>query len=189
MTTPSFPFALQRPVFDAPTAGGMVIFGRVLSIAWMITLGRNGTPMSRFLVLPMLLLLSLPALAQNSAVGLWQSIDDATGKPRAEIRITQTEGVLTGRIERSLQATPPGAMQLCSLCADDRKDKPLIGMEIIRDMKAAGDAQTWEGGEILDPYKGKIFRLRLQLQENGKKLQVRGYIGPFYRTQTWIRIS
>jgi uncharacterized protein (DUF2147 family) len=145
--------------------------------------------MLRFLLIQAIFFISLPGLAQTSPVGLWQSIDDATGKPRAEIRISEAAGVLTGRIERSLLPTPVGAVLLCTLCQDDRKDKPLIGMEIIRQMKAGSDAQTWEGGEILDPDKGKIFKLRLQLQEGGKKLQVRGYIGPFFRNQTWIRLS
>jgi uncharacterized protein (DUF2147 family) len=145
--------------------------------------------MLRFLLIQAIFFISLPGLAQTSPVGLWQSMDDATGKPRAEIRISEASGVLTGRIERSLLPTPVGAVLLCTLCQDDRKDKPLIGLDIIRQMKAGSDAQTWEGGDILDPDKGKIFKLRLQLQEGGKKLQVRGYIGLFYRNQTWIRLS
>ena len=148
--------------------------------------------MLRFIVSQALFLVSLPALAQAavaSPVGLWQSIDDATGKPRAEIRITEAAGVVTGRIERSLLPTPPGVVLLCMLCPDERKDKPLIGLEIIRQMKPASDMQTWDGGSILDPDKGKIFRSQLQLQDGGKKLQVRGFIGPFFRNQTWIRLS
>jgi uncharacterized protein (DUF2147 family) len=145
--------------------------------------------MLRFLLIQAMFFISLPGLAQTSPVGLWQSIDDATGKPRAEIRISEASGVLTGRIERSLLPTPVGAVLLCTLCQDDRKDKPLIGMEVIRQMKAGSDAQTWEGGEILDPDKGKVFKLRLQLQEGGKKMQVRGYIGLFFRNQTWVRLS
>ena len=148
--------------------------------------------MLRFIVIRALLFVSLPALAQVNAaspVGLWQSIDDATGKPRAEIRITEAAGVITGRIERSLLPTPPGAVLLCTLCPDERKDKPLIGLEIIRQMKPASDTQTWEGGNILDPDNGKIFKAQLKLQDGAKRLQVRGFIGPFFRSQTWIRIS
>lgn len=148
--------------------------------------------MLRFIVSQALFLVSLPTLAQATAaspVGLWQSIDDATGKPRAEIRITETAGVLTGRIERSLLPTPPGVVLLCTLCPDERKDMPLIGLKIIRQMKPVGDTQTWEGGNILDPDKGKIFTAQLRLQDGAKKLQVRGFIGPFFRNQTWIRIS
>jgi uncharacterized protein (DUF2147 family) len=145
--------------------------------------------MLRFIFTRLVLFIGMPALAQTSAVGLWQSVDDATGKPRAEIRISESAGVLTGRIERSLLPTPPGVTLLCTLCPDERKDKPLIGLDIIRNMKPTIDTQAWEGGEILDPDKGKVFKLRLVLQEGGKKLQVRGYIGPFFRNQTWNRIS
>jgi uncharacterized protein (DUF2147 family) len=127
--------------------------------------------------------------AQVSPVGLWQSIDDTTGKPRAEIRITEAAGVFTGRIERSLVPVPNGPALVCELCPDDRKSKPLIGLDIIRNIKASADDSAWDGGEILDPDKGKIFKLRLQLQDSGTKLQVRGYIGPFFRNQTWNRIS
>jgi uncharacterized protein (DUF2147 family) len=129
------------------------------------------------------------AFLQASPTGLWQSIDDSTGKPRAEIRISEVGGVYTGRIERSLLPIPPGVVLLCTLCTDDRKDKPLIGLDIIRNIKATNDAQVWDGGEIMDPDKGKLFKLRLQLQDEGRKLQVRGYIGPFFRNQTWVRIS
>jgi uncharacterized protein (DUF2147 family) len=133
--------------------------------------------------------LGAPVLAQGSPVGLWQSVDDTTGQPRAEIRIAEAGGVLTGRIERSLLPTPAGTVQLCRLCPDDRKDQPLLGMVIIRNMTPGEDALTWVGGEILDPDKGKLFKLRLQLQDGGTRLQVRGYIGPFFRNQTWKRLS
>jgi uncharacterized protein (DUF2147 family) len=128
------------------------------------------------------------ALAQDSPAGTWQSIDDATGKPRAEIRITQTDGILTGRIVRSLQPTAVGTVEVCVKCTDDRKDKPLIGLDIIRNVKQNADSTVWEGGEILDPDKGKTYKLQLQLLESGKKLQVRGYIGPFFRNQIWLRV-
>ena len=55
-------------------------------------------------------------------------------------------------------------------------------------MKGEGDG-TWGGGEILDPNNGKTYRTRLKPIEGGKKLEMRGYIGPFYRTQTWIRVE
>jgi uncharacterized protein (DUF2147 family) len=144
--------------------------------------------MLRVIFMQVVFLISGPSFAQVSPVGLWQSIDDETGKPRAEIRISEISGVLTGRIERSLTPITSDTPVLCALCTDDRKDKPLIGMEIIRQMRPGNDLRTWEGGEIMDPDKGKVFRLRLQLQDDGKKMQVRGYIGPFYRNQTWIRL-
>lgn len=128
------------------------------------------------------------AHAQMSPVGLWRSIDDSTGQPRAEISIKDNgKGGLNGKVERSLQAPSPEPN--CTLCTDDRKGQPKIGLEIIRDAKKAASESTWEGGTILDPENGKIYKLKLTPIEDGKKLQVRGYLGPFYRTQVWQRVQ
>jgi uncharacterized protein (DUF2147 family) len=134
-------------------------------------------------------LFSLQAWAQNTPVGLWKNIDDKTGEAKAEIRIKDNgAGVLTGVIERSLVkegSSPPN----CDLCTDDRKGKPKVGMEIIRGAKKAADKDVWEHGKILDPENGKNYTLGMTPIEDGKKLQVRGYIGPFYRTQVWQRVQ
>lgn len=185
--------APERPVFDAIAAGGMLFKALIMPMVWASLFRIKNALRSRALLLvlivPLALSLAKPAIAQDSPVGTWQSIDDATGKPRAEVRITQTDGVHTGRIVRSLQPTPLGALEVCVKCTDDRKDKPLIGLDIIRNIKRNADTPTWEGGEILDPDKGKTYKLQLQLLDGGKKLQVRGYIGPFFRNQTWLRVS
>ena len=137
----------------------------------------------------LLCLLSTLAMAEPlSPVGLWYNIDDRTGQPRAEIRITEQAGVLTGRIERSLSADPSKEESHCSNCTDDRKDQPLIGMEIIRGARLAKDL-WWEGGHILDPDNGKTYNLRLHVADDNRSLLVRGYIGPFFRTQTWHRVQ
>lgn len=132
----------------------------------------------------------LPVAAQSAnatPAGLWRSIDDSTGQPKAEIRITATAaGVLSGVVEKSLIKT---AELNCTLCTDDRKDKPKVGMEIIRGASKAEGKEIWEGGKILDPDNGKNYTLRLMPIEGGSKLDVRGYLGPFWRTQTWIRIQ
>ena len=134
------------------------------------------------------LALSAMAHAQMTPVGNWHSIDDATGKPRAEISIRDKgNGVLVGKVERSLQAPSPDPV--CSLCTDDRKGQPKIGLEIIRDAVRSGTDLVWEGGTILDPENGKVYKLRLAPQDGGRTLQVRGYIGPFYRTQLWQRVQ
>ena len=78
----------------------------------------------------------------------------------------------------------------CDKCTDDRKDKPIAGLQIIRGVKAE-DSGAWGGGEILDPNNGKTYRTRLKLVDGGKKLEVRGYIGAplFGRSQTWVRVE
>lgn len=135
----------------------------------------------------MLAFASASSFAQMTPEGLWRNIDDETGKPKAEIRIVANgAGVLTGKVEKALvESSEP----LCTACTDERKGKPKVGMEIIRGAKKVADEPSWEGGNILDPENGKTYTLRMAPLEGGKKLQVRGYIGPFYRTQVWQRIE
>ena len=78
---------------------------------------------------------------------------------------------------------------LCTLCTDDRKDKPKLGMQVIRGAVKTEGKDVWENGKILDPDNGKSYGLRLTPVDGGNKLEVRGSIGPFGRTQTWIRIQ
>jgi uncharacterized protein (DUF2147 family) len=135
-----------------------------------------------------LALCALHALAQPTPVGLWRTIDDSSGKEKSLVRIVETDGVLSGTIEEQLDpAATPGA--LCDKCPDERKDKAILGLTIIRGAKASDDKTRWEGGDILDPDNGKVYRLRLTPVDGGKALEVRGYIGTplFGRTQTWIR--
>ena len=130
----------------------------------------------------------LPVLAQMSPAGLWRSVDDKTGEAKAEIRIVEADGALNGKIEkRLLKDAKPG--DVCDECSDDRKGKPLLGLEIIRGAKKAEGKDVWEGGKILDPENGRNYGLRMTPVDGGKKLEVRGSIGPFGRTQTWTRIN
>jgi uncharacterized protein (DUF2147 family) len=129
------------------------------------------------------------ASAQTTPVGTWQSIDDETGKPSAEIQFSLKGDELVGNIIRGLLPPKEGDEPNCTKCVDDRKDKPKRGLEIIRGLKQTAGTDRWEGGTILDPNQGKIYKLRVTLIEGGAKLQVRGYIGIFYRTQTWNRVN
>lgn len=142
----------------------------------------------RTLITATLVALAAPAWAQMSPEGLWRSIDDKTGEAKAEIRIRDTGsaglvGVLEKRLSKDAKPT-----DLCVECSDDRKDKPLLGMEIIRGARK-GDGTVWEGGKILDPENGRNYTLRMTPIEGGKKLEVRGSFGPFGRTQTWTRVQ
>ena len=127
------------------------------------------------------------AQAQNTPVGVWKSIDDETKKEKSLIRITESGGALSGKIEKFLDPeTKPDTV--CDKCTDERKDKPVMGMTIVRNAKqSADDKEVWEGGDILDPKNGKVYKLRLKPMDGGKSMEVRGYIGPFFRNQTWIR--
>ena len=129
------------------------------------------------------------AHAQATPAGLWKSIDDETKKEKSLIRVTESGGVLTGKLEKLLDpATKPDAV--CDKCSDDRKDKPVLGLTIIKGVKQnADDKAKWDGGEILDPNNGKTYKVRLTPIDGGKTLEVRGFIGPFYRNQTWTRVE
>jgi uncharacterized protein (DUF2147 family) len=128
------------------------------------------------------------ATAQTTPTGVWRTIDENTGRPRGEVRIRENEGKLVGHLVRSLASDPSKEPLTCKLCSDDRKDKPMAGLEIIRGAQNLSPGSTWfEDGEILDPDNGKTYKLRMRVSEDGKTLLVRGYIGPFYRTQTWER--
>ena len=128
------------------------------------------------------------ALAQATPVGLWKTIDDETKTEKSLVRISEAGGVLSGRIDKLLDPTSP-ADAVCDKCSDERKNKPVLGMTILRNARADAGKDLWEGGDILDPNNGKVYRLRLKLLDGGKKLEVRGYIGPFFRNQQWIRVE
>ena len=133
-------------------------------------------------------LTSLAAWAQESSpVGLWKNIDDKTGKPKALIRITEGNGELKGAIEKLFREAGEEQNPICKKCEGALKDQPIIGMTILSGMKHDGD--EFNGGKILDPVNGKLYKSRMTLAEGGKKLNVRGYIGTpmLGRTQVWVR--
>ncbi len=128
------------------------------------------------------------AFAQLTPVGTWQSIDDKTGEAKVEVVITENAGVLSGRIDKQLrkQADPN---RRCTECKDDRKDQLFVGLEIIRGVRKGDGDDIWEGGRILDPESGSEYRVRMKPIEGGKRMELRGYLGPIWRTQTWVRVK
>jgi uncharacterized protein (DUF2147 family) len=117
---------------------------------------------------------------------LWKTIDDNESYVRSEVRIVDNAGVVSGKIERNLdrKAKPDDR---CTECKDDRKDQLIVGLEVLRGLKKNEGKDTWEGGTVVDPDNGKTYRASLTPIEGGAKLQLRGYIGFFYRTQVWVR--
>lgn len=143
--------------------------------------------MHKTLIATALLAMAGAAFAQATPVGLWKTIDDETKAEKSYVRITEAGGALTGRIEKLLDPAKQEAR--CDKCEGARKDQPILGMTILENVKKDGEAGYWEGGTILDPNNGKTYRVRVTPQDGGKALQVRGYIGPFYRNQTWLRVE
>jgi len=130
----------------------------------------------------------LPARAdETSPAGLWKNVDDVSGKPRALIRLTESNGALQGKIEKVFPAPNEDPNPTCDKCEGANRNAPVVGLVILSGLSKDGDA--YAGGQILDPDNGKVYRSTLRLTDNGKKLSVRGYIGvPMLgRSQTWIR--
>jgi uncharacterized protein (DUF2147 family) len=127
------------------------------------------------------------AAAQATPAGLWKTIDDETKQERSLVRIVDNGGTLVGRIEKLTDPTKADAK--CDKCEGARKDQPIVGMTIIEGVKKHPTDPWWDGGTILDPNNGKTYKVRLTPMDDGKALQVRGFIGPFYRNQTWIRVQ
>ncbi|HEX7437072.1 MAG TPA: DUF2147 domain-containing protein [Caldimonas sp.] len=125
----------------------------------------------------------------TSPAGVWRTIDDNTKKDKSLVRIVEANGVYTGKVEKFLDPESPKDA-VCKDCSDDRKDKPILGLTIIRNMKqSADDKAVFEGGDILDPNNGKVYKSKMKLVDNGTKLEVRGFVGISLlgRTQTWVR--
>ena len=123
----------------------------------------------------------------NSPVGLWKTIDDSTGKPRSLVRITENNGVVSGKIEKLIREPSEDQNPVCDKCDGELKGKPVLGMTILNGLQKDGD--SYSGGTVLDPHNGKTYKAKITLKDDGKKLEMRGYIGAplFGRTQTWIR--
>ena len=126
--------------------------------------------------------------AQMSPVGNWSTIDDKTKEIKSEIVVTESAGVISGKISKLLRKDAD-QKAVCDKCTDDRKDKAVLGLEIIRGAKKAEGKDVWEEGKILDPENGKNYTLRLTPIEGGKKLEVRGSVFGIGRTQTWVRVQ
>ncbi|AZQ62000.1 DUF2147 domain-containing protein [Flammeovirga pectinis] len=136
-----------------------------------------------YLSLNFILLLSFSSSAQEtSPFGIWKTIDDETNEAKAYVEIYKDGEQMKGKIIKLL-VDPEDTT--CDKCPGDKKDKPVVGMEIIWDMESNGD--QWSDGQILKPENGKIYTGKIWVEDG--KLQVRGYIGFIYKTQTWLRVE
>ena len=125
--------------------------------------------------------------AELSPVGLWKTIDDNTGQSRGLVRIREVNGQYEGKVEKIFPKPGEESNPKCEKCEGNRQNQPVIGMTILWGLTKQGD--EYQGGEILDPENGKVYRSRMKLFDNGKKLDVRGFIGfsLFGRSQIWFR--
>ena len=140
--------------------------------------------MLKFVQIFALFLLSPFALFAQ-ITGSWKTIDDETGKEKSIVKIYEAQnGMYYGKISTLLDKDK-GDNPICDVCPDDRKNKPVLNMVIIKELSKNGD--TYSGGKILDPQKGKEYSCKIWRE--GENLKVRGYWGMFYRTQTWYKVK
>ena len=126
--------------------------------------------------------------AEPSPLGIWRTIDDDTHEAKALVEIIKQDGVLSGHIVKLFRHPNEIQDPICKACEGDRHDQRVIGMTILWNFHQDGD--VWNGGEILDPEEGKIYRCKLHPIEGGARLEVRGFIGISLlgRTQVWERV-
>ena len=129
--------------------------------------------------------LSGAALTAQSATGVWKTIDDDTGEAKSHVQIYEQNGQLFGKVVRLLKSAPD---KKCDKCPGERKNQPVLQMVVLEKMQPKGG--YWQSGRILDPEKGKWYTCSFWLKEgDANVLVVRGYIGPFFRTQYWYRVN
>ncbi|WP_298118929.1 DUF2147 domain-containing protein [Flavobacterium sp.] len=136
--------------------------------------------------LVLLFVLFFQIVQSQSVLGIWKTYDDETGKEKSIVEIYEENGKIYGKIIELLEKENKG--KKCIKCNGTDKDKPILGMVIIRGLSKDGD--EYNDGKILDPKSGKIYKCSLSL-ESKDKLTVRGYVGISLlgRTQKWIRIK
>lgn len=136
------------------------------------------------------LVLSTSSLfAADDLAGTWRSIDDKTGFSKALIEIKKSDnGVYQGKIIKILPRPGYTPKTHCQDCPAPYKGAPMLGLTVLDGMKQK-NATEYEGGTILDPLSGKIYKSKIKVSNNGKRLRMRGYVGVevFGRSQTWIR--
>ena len=126
--------------------------------------------------------------AEPTAVGLWEQVDEKTGKPESWFKITERNGVYQGNIVKIFFKPGEDENWVCDKCEGDERGKPVLGLALIKGMQRTG--LKYENGTIMDPRDGSVYRALMNLSPDGQKLEVRGYLGIslFGRSQTWNRL-
>ena len=142
--------------------------------------------MKKSTLLAVVVFMTLQSFGQSatSILGKWKTIDDETGEAKSIIEIYEKEGAFFGKIDHIIN--PADRDKTCIYCEGNEKDLPLIGLNIIKNLKE--DDGEYSGGTIFDPEKGKKYKAKLWVDEDNKnQLNVRGYIAFLFRTQQWVR--
>jgi uncharacterized protein (DUF2147 family) len=122
--------------------------------------------------------------AADAVVGKWNTVDEKTGEVTSGVELFEQNGELFGKITSLPEPNgKDGKPKVCAECTGADKDQPVVGLVIVKNLRLKGD--RYKGGTLLDPNDGKVYEAQVWMADG--KLKVRGYIGLFYRTQTWVR--
>jgi uncharacterized protein (DUF2147 family) len=126
--------------------------------------------------------------ADQSAVGLWEQVDEKSGKPESWFRIAEKNGIYEGTIVKMFLKPGEDPNWTCDKCEGDERGKPVLGLALIKGMHRNGN--LYESGTIMDPRDGSVYKAKMTLSEDGKTLEVRGFLGfsLLGRSQYWNRL-
>ena len=126
--------------------------------------------------------------AEPSAVGLWEQVDESSGKAESWFKITERNGVYEGAIVKIFFKPGEDENWTCDRCEGAERNAPVLGLTLIKGMRRNG--ASYESGTIMDPRDGSVYRALMKLSPDGQKLEVRGYLGMslFGRSQMWNRL-
>ncbi|MEM5566828.1 DUF2147 domain-containing protein [Psychroserpens sp. AS72] len=138
--------------------------------------------MHKYLIIVALLISQ--SIISQTIFGKWKTVDDETGEKKSIVEIYQENGKVYGKI---IEIFDPVKRDLpCKFCPGEDNNKPVLGLNIIKDMEKSGD--VYKKGTVTNPEDGKVYDCRIKLDDdNPNRLQLRGYVAFFYRTQYWIR--
>ena len=110
-------------------------------------------------------------ISAQTVEGKWYSLDPDDQKETI-IELYRKDDKLYGKVIALLQ--DEDRKKTCRKCPDLYKDKPILGLEILRDFTYEDD--LWTNGVILIPKTGKEYQCNISVDDTGR-LVIRGYIG------------
>jgi len=146
--------------------------------------GIEGMKRFGFLVLAIGIFSAELAFAADSPVGKWNTVDEKNGKVTSQVAIYEQSGKLFGKIVALTEPNDKqGKPKVCIACTGADKNKPIVGLVILRDLSPSGD--RYKRGTVLDPEDGKVYTAEIWVEDG--KLMVRGYSGFLYKTRAWLK--